>query len=146
MRRRRGFTLVETVMVLVVVSLCGLIAFPKFTQAMATSNLNSAKNKLTTLYGSARAAAGGGRVAYLHLGGNLIYATASPRTMAGVGTRDTVTPIENVYAQYGIALTSTRDTIRIDPSGMGRDSAVIVLTKGSQTTTIRISQYGRILK
>ncbi|HYC31706.1 MAG TPA: prepilin-type N-terminal cleavage/methylation domain-containing protein, partial [Gemmatimonadales bacterium] len=108
MKRRRGFTLVETLMVIVVVSLCALIAFPKFSQAVTTSNLNSAKNKLTALYGSARAAAGGGRQAFLHINGNQIYATAAPRMSGGLGSRDTVTPVENVYTQYGIALTSTR--------------------------------------
>lgn len=141
-KRRRGFTLVETVLVLVVVSLCGMIALPKFTQAVRTSNLNSAKNKLTTLYGSARStAASSGRTAYLHLNNNKLYATA----VAG-GVIDTVTPVENLYAQYGISVSANKDSIRIDPAGMGRDSVTITLIKGGQSSTVRISQFGRILK
>jgi prepilin-type N-terminal cleavage/methylation domain-containing protein len=146
---RSGFTLIETLMVIVVVSLCALIALPKFGQAVATSNLGSAKNKLTTLYGSARAsAAGRGQTAYLHLSGNQIYVTATPRRglPLGANTQDTLTPLENIYTQYGVMVTPSADSLRIDPAGMGRDSAVVVLSKGSQTTTVRISQFGRILK
>ena len=149
MRRRRGFTLVETVLVLVVIGLTGAIALPKFSQAVASSNLGSAKNKLTTLYGSARAtAASSGRTAFLNFNGNRIFVTASPRRGLPIGanTLDTLTPLENVYTQYGVMVTPSAASIRIDPAGMGRDSAVIVLTKGSHTATVRISQFGRIVK
>lgn len=149
MSRRRGFSLIEMLVVVVVISLAGLIAFPKFSQALASSNLRNAKAKVTTLYAGARAAAAGsGRTAYLHFTGNRVFVTATPRRNLPIGanTIDTLTPPENVYTQYGVGIAATNDSVRIDPTGLGRDSAVVVLTKGSQTATVRISQFGRIVK
>ena len=149
MSRRQGFSLIEMLVVVVVISLAGLIAFPKFSQALASSNLRNAKAKVTTLYAGARAAAAGsGRTAYVHFTENRIYVTATPRRNAPIGanTIDTLTPLENVYTQYGVGISASSDSIRIDPAGLGRDSAVIVLATGSQTATIRISQFGRIVK
>lgn len=146
---RGGFTLIETLAVLVVIALGMLIALPRFADTVAQSNLSSARAKVISLYSSARASASSsGRSAWLHLTGNRVYVTASPRRKAPIGanTIDTLTPPENVYTQYGVSVGYNTDSVRIDPAGLGRDSAVIVLTKGSRVDTVRISQYGRVLK
>lgn len=146
MTRRNGFTLIETLLVVVVISLTSLVAFPKFSEAVASSNVRSAKVKLTTLYASARAlAASSGRTTYLHLSGGQVYVTQLLPS-AGVNTQDTLTPMESIYTQYGVSVTSDQDSVRIDPAGMGRDSAFILLTKGDRVDTVRISQYGRVLQ
>jgi prepilin-type N-terminal cleavage/methylation domain-containing protein len=65
--RRNGFTLIETLIVLVVIGLVGLIAMPKFQQALAQSNILSAKAKLMALYAKARATAAGSSVSRVSL-------------------------------------------------------------------------------
>ena len=147
MARRNGFTLIETLMVIVVISLTGLIAIPKFTDALAQGNLRGSRAKVMAFYSAARTASlSSGRPTYLHLSGNRIYVTATPRRKPGAGSRDTVTTLENVYTQYGVSLLTTTDSVRIDPNGVGGTAATIRLLKGSRADTIQISQYGRVLK
>lgn len=148
-RSRKGFTLIETLMVVVVIGLAGLIAFPKFSEALGASNMRSARVKVTSLYANARAAAASsGRTAYLHLAGGQVYVTATPRRKLPIGanTQDTLTSPTSVYTQYGVSVTADKDSIRIDPAGIGRDSVLIRLTKGVRVDTVRISQYGRVLQ
>ena len=147
MARRNGFTLIETLIVLVVIGLVGLIAMPKFQQALAQSNILSAKAKLMALYAKARAtAAGSSQTAILRINGNVAYVYARPRRKAGAGTIDTITPVENIYNQYGVTVSGGVDSVRVSPTGIGMDAASIILTKSGRTDTIFISQYGRVLK
>jgi hypothetical protein len=72
---------------------------------------------------------------------------ARPRLTALAGsTVDTITPVENVYTQFQVNLTSNVDSIRVSPTGLGLNAANLVLTKGSYADTMSINQYGRILK
>jgi len=145
--RRDGFTLVEALIVVVVVSLTLAITLPKFNDAVAQSNLTNARSKVTSLYASARSSsASSGRATYVHFAGDRVYVTATPRRLPGAGTQDTLTPPEDVYTQYGVDVDSNQDSIRIDPAGLSRDSARIVLTKGARADTVRISRFGRVLK
>ena len=150
MARRSGFTLVETLMVIVVVSLTMLIALPKFTDALSQNTLHATRAKVIASYSAARAnSTTSGRPTYLHVHDNNLYVTALPRRKTtGSGVQDTVVSVENVYTKYGITLLSSTDSIRIDRNGIGGSSgdATIRLVKGSRVDTILISQYGRITK
>jgi Tfp pilus assembly protein FimT len=139
--------MIEMLMVIVVVSLCGLVALPKFQDALAQNTLRGTRAKVMSRFAAARAAAvTSGRVAYLHAHGNQVYVTAGPRRLPGAGSQDTITPIENIYNLYGVALVSNADSVRIDPNGVGGTAATIRLTKGSRVDTVQISQYGRVMK
>ena len=143
MSRRAGFTLVETLLVVVVISLCGLIAMPKFQDAVATNNLLAARAKVMSLYSTARAtSAGSGRVTWLHLTGNNAYVTA---VLAG-GALDTITPVQSMSGLYGVSVVSTEDSVMINQSGIGRTAAEIRILKGARVDTIQISSYGRVMK
>ncbi len=147
MARRTGFTLVETLMVIVVVSLTMLIALPKFSDAVAQGNLRTSRAKVMSFFSGARTTSmTSGRPTYLHVEGNQLYVTAIGRRKAGAGVQDTVTAVENVYSQYGVTMVSTADSVRIDPSGIGGTTATIRLLKGTRVDTIDISQYGRVQK
>ncbi len=84
----------------------------------------------------------------MHFAGDRVYVTATPRRKLPTAgnSQDTLTPPEDVYTQYGVDVTSDKDSIKIDPAGLGRDSAFILLTKGSRVDTVRISRYGRVQK
>ena len=79
---------------------------------------------------------------WLHLAGNNAYVTA---VRAG-GVVDTITPVESMAGQYGVAIVSDQDSVMINQSGIGRTAATIRLVKGSRADTIQISSYGRVLK
>lgn len=148
MSRRRGFTLIETLVVVVVMGLVMLIALPSLQNAWAHSSVLSAKSKVTSLYYRARAAAvESSRTGILVVSGGNAYVVARPRLTSLAGsTVDTVTRVENVYSQFQVNLTSDVDSVRISPTGIGMNSANLVLTKGSYADTLSINQYGRILK
>jgi prepilin-type N-terminal cleavage/methylation domain-containing protein len=144
--RRSGFTLVETLIVVVVMGLVSLIALPSLQNAWAHSSVLSAKSKVTSLYYRARASAvESSRTAILVVNGGNAYVVTRPSMGVGV-VFDTVTRVENVYTQYQVNLTSDQDSIRIAPTGLGMNGANLVLTKGSYADTVSINQYGRILK
>jgi Tfp pilus assembly protein FimT len=139
--------MIEMLMVIVVVSLAGLVALPKFQDALAQNTLHGTRAKVMARFAAARAAAvTTGRVAYLHVSGNQVYVTARPRRNPGAGQQDTITPVENLYTLYGVTLASDADSVRIDPNGLGGTAATVRLTKGSRVDTVQISQYGRVMK
>ena len=148
MGRPNGFTTIELVMVIVVMSLLVLVTLPKFQDALGQNTLHGTRDRVMSRFAAARATAvNSGRVAYLHLHGNQLYVTARPRrTVGGAGVQDTITAVENVYTLYGISMTSDADSVRIDPTGVGGTAATVRLTKGSRVDTVRISKYGRVMK
>ena len=57
MRSRNGFTLVETLIVVVLLGLMTLIAFPKMSSAMVRNDLRGARTTMVNMIAKARAAA-----------------------------------------------------------------------------------------
>jgi prepilin-type N-terminal cleavage/methylation domain-containing protein len=147
--RRHGFTLIETLIVLVVIGLVGLMALPRLNGAFAQSNVLSAKAKVMALYSTARTTAvSSNQTAVLRISGNQVYVYAYPRRKAPIGanTRDTIIRPTDLSTAYGVTLSGGTDSVRVSPTGLGRDSAVIVLTKYSSVDTLLISRYGRVIK
>jgi len=146
--RRDGFTLVETLMVVVVMGLVTLIALPTLQNAWAHTSVISAKGKLTSLYYKTRSSAiESSRTTILVANGGNAYVVARPRLAALPGsTVDTITPVENLYTQFQVSLTSNVDSVRVAPTGLGAGGATLILTKGSYADTVSINQYGRIIK
>jgi Tfp pilus assembly protein FimT len=139
--------MVETLMVVVIVGLLMLMALPRVRDSLAQSNLQSARAKMMSLYGVARATSvSSGRVTWVHAHGNLAYVTAIGRRKPGAGVQDTITPVENISTEYGVTIASNADSVRINPNGVGAMSAVIRLIKGSRADTINVSSYGRVMK
>jgi Tfp pilus assembly protein FimT len=140
-----GYSLVETLLVIVVIGLCMLVTVPKFQDALAQGNLRSTRAKVMSRYSAARATSmASGRATYLHMHGNQVYVTAIGRRMPGNGTQDTITPAENMYTMYGVSVASNVDSVRIDRNGIGGGAATIRLLKGDRADTVEISQYGRV--
>jgi prepilin-type N-terminal cleavage/methylation domain-containing protein len=146
---RRGFTLIETLIALVVMSLGFLIAIPRVRNAFAQNTMVNTRAKVISLYSTARAvSSSSGRVTYLHLNNNRVYVTAQPRRKAGGGTIDTIGVPENVSTLYGVTISTTADSVKIDQTGIGATAGTTTIrfTKGSYKDSIRISPYGRVLK
>ena len=148
MSRRNGFTLIEMLMVVVVISLASLVALPKFRSAVNRSNMLSARAKVMASFSAARAtAAGSGRMAVLHVGGNTVWVSATPRLKTtGSGTLDTIVIPQSLNSMYGVTATNTVDSVLIDQTGLGRNASNIVLSHGYLRDTIKISRYGRVMK
>jgi prepilin-type N-terminal cleavage/methylation domain-containing protein len=146
--RRHGFTLIEMLMVVVIISLTMLMAIPRFRAAVNRSNMLSARAKVMASFSAARAAAAGsGRVTTMNILGNKVWVTATPRLKAGAGGVDTIVLPKNLNTLYGVTATpSNGSTVVLSQTGLGSAPNNIVLSHGSLADTIKISQYGRVQK
>lgn len=149
MKRGNGFTLIEMLIVMVIIGLVSLISLPKLNTAFARSNVLSAKARLTALYNVARATAvSSNQTATLRMNGNqvMVYATPRRKLPIGANTLDTIVRPTNLSTSFGVTLSGGYDSVRVTSSGLGMDSALIVLTKYTAIDTLYISRYGRVLK
>jgi prepilin-type N-terminal cleavage/methylation domain-containing protein len=145
-----GFTLIEMLIVVVIIGLIGLISLPRLNSAFAQSNVLSAKARVSALYSTARATAvSNNQTATLRINGNQVMVYASPRRKAPINvanTIDTIVRPSDLSTAFGVTLSGGVDSVRITSSGLGMDSAAIVMTKYSAVDTLYISRYGRVIK
>ena len=155
MGRRTGFTLVELLMVVLIVSIMTLMAFPRANSAINKSNLRSARTRLANMLATARAAAtlDGRTNSWLRFNGNMAVVTASPRRQLPIGanTEDTLGVVFNVNTTYGAALTTGGVTaVQYDPRGMATGFAsggwYLKVSKGSYRDSLKVDQLGRVTK
>jgi prepilin-type N-terminal cleavage/methylation domain-containing protein len=148
MTNRRGFTLIETLIVIVVAGLMMAAGFPRLRQAMISTNLRSARNQMAALHAQARAVAvERGRSSAIWVNGNQVMVVTTPRLVELAGsTHDTVGGVHDMMAEFGAAVTTAGDPIGFDPRGIGTNSAAatLTLTKYSHTKTMTISPFGRL--
>ena len=149
MPSRNGFTLVETLIVVVLLGLIVLIGFPKISSAMSRTDLRSARTTMVNLVATARAAAvQGNRRTWIKFEGNTAHVLARPRTDGAAGA-DTVGAIQDFADQYKVAVTPGLDSIQFDPRGFGTDfggSTSIIVSRDGHSSTISIDGLGRVTK
>ena len=153
MSGRRGFTLVETAVALVVVSLLVLIGFPKVSSGLARNNVRASRTAVVNMIAKARASATiNNRKTWLKVSGSRAWVLARPRLVAAAGSdADTLGLVENINGQYGTTLTwSSADSIGFDPRGIGSgwtgSNDSITVTKGSYKDVIVVDGKGRVVK
>jgi prepilin-type N-terminal cleavage/methylation domain-containing protein len=150
-RARWGFTLVETLVVVVILGLIAIIGFPRISAAMVKSDLRAARTTMINLVATARAASvQSNRVTWIKRAGTSAYVGATPRVVPLAGsTADTVGPIRNLGTTYGVTM-SGADSIQFDPRGFGSwtggGTVSIVLSRSSHSETITIDGLGRVTK
>jgi prepilin-type N-terminal cleavage/methylation domain-containing protein len=151
MRPRSGFTLIEALVVVVVLGLMSMIAFPKISAAMVKADLRSARTTMINLVATARAASvQSNRVTWIKRAGNSAYVAATPRLVALAGsTADTVGLVHNLGTTYKVTM-SGADSIQFDPRGFGAwaggASVSMVLSRSGHSETITIDGLGRVTK
>lgn len=147
MTKRRGFTLIETLMVIVVAGLMMAIGFPRLRQAMVSTNLRSARNTVAALHAQARAVAvERGRASELQVSGNRAVVVTTPRLVDLSGsTHDTVGGVHDLLEEFGATL-SLSGTIGFDPRGVGTNTSTttMAVTKGGHTLSLVVSPFGRL--
>ena len=147
-RSRYGFTLVEALIVVVVLGLIALIAFPRISAAMVKSDLRSARTAVINLTATARAASmQSGRNTWIKFTGNTALVLARPRQTAGAGNADTVGAVQNLSTRYHVTA-SGMDSIQFDPRGFGVLGAAdtVFLSRNGYTESVVIDALGRVTK
>jgi prepilin-type N-terminal cleavage/methylation domain-containing protein len=148
----RGFTLVETLVVLGAVAVLFAIGFPRVRTAMTKANVRSARSSVITLYNQARnRAVRESRSMTLHFSSTNAWITGSPRrTGATTCGCDTVGTVQYLSSAYGVTIAASPDTFHIDPRGLGvqpsATGTVITLAKLGFQDSVLIYGYGRVSK
>ncbi len=150
---RRGFTLIETLVALVVVSLVLLIGLPKFTSAITTQNLRGSRTTVINMLAKARTASlTSNRLTWLKVStGGKAWIIARPRLVTVAGSdADTLGLVEDLNKRYGIIMsTSGADSVGFDPRGvasLAASSVVFTVTKSGHSESITIDKLGRVIK
>lgn len=146
MASRRGFTLIEIMIVIVVSGLLFLIGLPRLRDAVMRNNVYQSRVAVSAMYARARAVSiEQGRLGYLVRNGNRL-AVLVRIAPTGAAWADTVGVVENLNTRYGVTVTATDDTIRFDPRGFGLNGTTesIAVNRGAIGDTVFISAFGRI--
>jgi prepilin-type N-terminal cleavage/methylation domain-containing protein len=146
---RRGFTLAEALVVMVVAGIVGLLSLPTLASARDRRMAWSARAIAIGMYSRARAnAMETGRSVTLAWTGNVAVITAVPRLLPGVGTVDTIGEAEDFALQYGVTVTATPGTtLAIDPRGLGTSaSTTVYFSRNGVRDSVMVTGYGRVVK
>jgi prepilin-type N-terminal cleavage/methylation domain-containing protein len=153
--RTRGFTLIETMIVLVVIGIILGYGFPKIRSFLIKNDLRGARSALVTAVQQAKTWAvndGRATTARVDPTTGALWLTATPRRVATPGSSvDTVGPIRNLTTVYGATVTATQDTFAFDQRGLLTPvgSSVpqkILVTSSGYRDSVMINGYGRISK
>ena len=146
---RRGFTLVEALVVMVVAGILGLLTFPTLAGAMSRRMAWNARAVATGMYSRARSnAIETGRSTTLTWTGNVAVITAGPRLLPGAGTVDTIGKPEDFRLLYGVTVTGTPGSVlTIDPRGLGTSaSTTVFFSRDGISDSVMVTGYGRVIK
>ena len=138
---RRGFTLVETLTVLVIMGVVLMMALPKMGNMNDRNQMRSAKDGISSRLAAARAAAiATGRQSYFYVEGDSIRVTASNGT-AQVAKGNTL----SLRRQFGVSVTSSNFSIMFDGRGMTTGASnKIMFRRNTLADSICISSIGLI--
>jgi prepilin-type N-terminal cleavage/methylation domain-containing protein len=150
-QRRDGFTLVETLIVVVLLGLMVAIGLPKMSSAMVKTDLRGARTTMVNMVATARAASvQSNRITWVKVNGTFVHVGATPRlVLDGVSTTDTVGPVRNLAQLYGVTVAG-KDSVQFDPRGFGTGflaaGETITLSRNGHSSTITIDGLGRVQK
>lgn len=140
---RRGLTLVELLLVIVIMGVVMMITAPKLRGIGTSTNLRSASQELTTRLAMTRQAAiRRGAVAVLHLQNDKVWLMIEKngsQTVSG----DTL----RLVKKYGVYLTASIDTVRYNARGVASmgSTQTFTVTKDGATQKVCVTGAGMML-
>jgi prepilin-type N-terminal cleavage/methylation domain-containing protein len=152
--QRRGFTLMEAIIVMTVMAIVAAIAGPKLSAALHRRTSSSAADQFVVTHSLARATAlRYGRVAQLHIDAGTRRFWVDVDTSAnGIGQRATIANVRDVTGS-GLVMTSTRTVLCFDSRGMAATSGScepgdvkIVFSDGATADTVSTTLLGKVLR
>jgi prepilin-type N-terminal cleavage/methylation domain-containing protein len=141
---RRGFSLIEMLIVVVLIGVISTFAIPMVRRGMEIRRVAGARIAITTMNAKARAVAvqQSRLVRFIIVGNGIRLVSRHPVTGAS-----TVIEQRDLNAVHGVSVTTTRDTLLYDPRGLGLQNSsttVIVSRPGGYADTVVITALGGI--
>ncbi len=137
---KRGFTLVEIVIVIAIVGILAALGAPRFGKALDHLAVARSVHETMAFYRSARFAA--------IVSGKLVRIEFSADSLVGVfeGHPDTVFMRAAGPAVHAVSLTVSRDAVRISATGLGYGAAntKLVFRRRTAADSLATSRLGRV--
>ena len=143
---RRGVTIIELLIVIVLIGVMAGFAFPRIGDAITKQSVRSARTLFVGTHAKARATAiqRGSQTQFILAGGRITIQAAHPVT----NVVQQVGNVEDLGSRYGVTVAPTNVTLTFDARGIGMETSAttISITKGSYGSNIVISPVGRVIQ
>lgn len=117
--RRKGFSTIEMIMVIVLIGLIASIGFPRLRRGLEKQNIRSAKALIATMVATARGTAiQRGCVAVLNFSSDSLWVTACGVTGNPPPASVVVGTAKQTRGELNVTLSASQPTITYDPRGM----------------------------
>lgn len=149
MRGRRGFTLIEMLMVFVIVGIVVAFGLPRLRDSLQKSNVRSAKSALATLVAKARAAAvARGCTATVGFTSGTTGTVAISVCRVNAAGTQILGGVDSLAARYNVAMTPSAGTLQFDPRGLSvsYSGMTVVFTSGTITDSVVINPLGKVVR
>jgi prepilin-type N-terminal cleavage/methylation domain-containing protein len=151
--RRRGFSLVEMLIVVVMIGIMLSIGFPKLRTGMINNNVRAARTALINMIAAARnAGSQTNRSTWVKIQGNRAVVLARPRLdFANTSSinADTIGPVQNLGQLYGVTVTaSPADSLRFNSTltSLGLVGTTFTISRSGRVETVAVDGLGRVIK
>lgn len=138
---RRGFSLVEMLIAVILIGIVVLMAMPRIERALVRRDLSSARSGVVSLIQRAKAAAVQRRQAVtVNVSSSMAWLTA-----ATSGGSQIIASL-NLSAQYNVSATSSAATLTFQPTGLVVSGTpfTVWLSRATRPDSIRVTGYGKI--
>lgn len=139
---RRGFTLLELLMVVGILGILVAATVPRIAAVLARRSVSGATGGFEALVRRARATA-----IQTRLPATITFASGvATVTVVRSGTLQVIGQPLDLSSQYGVAVTPSSNALRIEPTGLILDGLpfTVISAKGDAADTARITGFGRI--
>ena len=139
---RRGFSLTELLLVVVVIGILLAMTAPRIASALARRSVVGAATGFESLFRRAKATAIQSR-----LPATITFASGvASVSVVRAGSSVVVGQNLDFAAQYGVAAAPSAVTLQIEPTGLVLTGTpfMFIATKGDAADTVRITGYGRV--
>ena len=144
MQQRRGFTLIEVLMVITIVGILLGVVVPRYGAISGAMSVHSAKQELGSMLAQGRATAIRTDQTVL------VVRTGNVMSLIGInGTGSTIISQQDLGSQFAVTVSASRDTVTYDSRGMvtGNSSTLkFIVTNGSTRDSVCLMALGKVTR